>query len=57
MPLAWELEKDPESQMKKYRLLFAEGTGVSWDMGKTLNAQRGIDMVGVEQWLREQLSM
>lgn len=55
--LKGELEKDPESQMKKYRLLFAEGTGVSWDMGKTLNAQRGIDMVGVEQWLREQLSM
>lgn len=50
-----ELEKDPENQLKKYRLLFGGSKGVSWDEGKTVNAQRGIETIGVEQWLREKL--
>jgi hypothetical protein len=50
-----ELDRDPEAQLKKYRVLFGSGEGVSWDAGKTINAQRGIDMLGVEQWLREKL--
>lgn len=52
-----ELEREPESQMRKYRLLFAEGRGVSWDMAETINVKRGIETVGVERWLREKLSM
>lgn len=49
-----ELGKDSEAQLKKYRVLFG-GEGISWDKGKTINAQRSIDTVGVEQWLREKL--
>ena len=47
-----ELAKDP---IKKYRVVFAEGKGVSWDVGNTFNAQRGIEVLSVEQWAREHL--
>ncbi|KAI9811355.1 MAG: hypothetical protein M1827_005515 [Pycnora praestabilis] len=47
-----ELAKDPDNALKKYRVVFAQGKGVSWNMRKTLNAQRGIGFTGVEQWLR-----
>jgi nucleoside-diphosphate-sugar epimerase len=50
-----ELEKDPENLLKKYHVLFAAPKGVSWDEEKTINAQRGIETIGVEQWLREKL--
>lgn len=52
-----ELEKNPEDQTKKYRVLFGEGKGVAWDKEKTINAERNIESMGVEQWLREKLSM
>ncbi|KAL1616977.1 hypothetical protein SLS56_011197 [Neofusicoccum ribis] len=51
-----ELEKDPDSQIKKYRVLFGEGKGVSWEMENTINAERGIATVGVEEWLRKKLN-
>lgn len=50
-----ELAKDPENTLKKYRLVFAEGRGVSWDIGQTFNAQQGIEVVDVERWARENL--
>jgi hypothetical protein len=52
-----EWRKDKENQLKKYRLLFGEGRGVSWDEGKTLNVQRGLVTVGVEEWLRNRLRL
>jgi hypothetical protein len=50
-----ELAKDPANAIKKYRVVFAEGKGVSWDMSKTFNAQRGIGVTGVERWAKENL--
>ena len=50
-----ELAKDPADSVKKYRVVFAEGQGVAWDMGKTFNAQRGIGVVGIERWAKEHL--
>lgn len=50
-----ELAKDPNDSIKKYRVVFAEGKGVSWDIDKTFNAQRGIEVLGVERWARENL--
>ncbi len=56
MPLLKDdLAKDPSNPIKKYRVVFAEGRGVSWDVGKTFNAQRGIAVMSVEQWARENL--
>jgi hypothetical protein len=55
-----ELAEDPANAIKKYRVVFAEGKGVSWDMNETFNAQRGIEVMSVEAWakanLRELLS-
>jgi hypothetical protein len=50
-----KLAKDPANAIKKYRVVFAEGRGVSWDMAKTFNAQRGIGVTGVERWAKENL--
>jgi hypothetical protein len=36
-------------------LVFEEGKGVSWDMGRTFNAQRGIGVMSVERWAKENL--
>ncbi len=47
-----ELAKDPNNPIKKYRVVFAEGRGVSWEVHKTFNAQRGIEVLGVERWAR-----
>jgi hypothetical protein len=47
-----ELAKDP---LKKYR---GTGKGVSWEIGKTINAERNrdIDVVNVEEWARKNLT-
>ena len=57
---AWPLEglkeesrKDSSDKLKKFRVVFAEGKGLSWAKLGTWNAQEGIDMVGVEEWARE----
>jgi hypothetical protein len=50
-----ELAKDPDDSLKKYRVVFAQGKGVSWNINKTFNAQRGIRVVSAEQWARENL--
>jgi hypothetical protein len=51
-----KLAETPEDGMRKYRVVFAEGKGVAWDMETTLNARRGIKLQGVEEWLRERLA-
>jgi NmrA-like family len=48
-----ELAKDPDDPIKKYRVVFAEGKGVSWEMGRTFNARRGLEVQDVEHWARE----
>jgi hypothetical protein len=50
-----ELQKDPDNTFKKYRVVFAEGRGVSWNMEQTYNAQHGIAVRNVEQWVRDNL--
>lgn len=50
-----ELAEDPESGIKKYRVVFAEGKGVAWKMDRTFNAERGISVVSVEQWAQANL--
>ena len=50
-----ELAKDPNNPIKKYRVVFAEGKGVSWKVDKTFNAQRGIKVWGVERWAQKNL--
>ena len=46
--LKQELAADPTNIMKKYRVVFAEGVGVAWDMSTAFNAKRSIDMLDVK---------
>ncbi|KAJ8103426.1 aromatic alcohol reductase [Lipomyces tetrasporus] len=50
-----ELAADPHDAIKKYRVVFAQGNGVSWDVRKSFNVERGINVVDVESWIRENL--
>jgi len=50
-----ELGKDPDDAIKKYRVVFANGKGVAWELERTFNSQKGIEVVGVEQWAIENL--
>ncbi|MFM0168028.1 aromatic alcohol reductase [Paraburkholderia sediminicola] len=53
--LQGELAGEPGSSIRKYRVVFAEGAGVSWDMDRTFNAQRGMAVCSMEHWMRENL--
>ncbi|KIW12044.1 hypothetical protein PV08_09318 [Exophiala spinifera] len=48
-----ESRKDPADKLKRYRVVFAEGRGLSWPKEKTWNAQRGWELMGVEEWIRQ----
>lgn len=48
-----QLAADPEDALRKYRAVFAEGRGVAWDKAQTFNAQHGIAVCGLDQWLRD----
>lgn len=45
------LRGEPDNLWYKYQCIFAEGTGVSWDLAETLNGQRGIKMMGVRDYI------
>lgn len=51
-----ELETDPENQIKKYRCLFAEGKGVSWDRASTVNEELNIKTTDVQGFLSPEAS-
>ncbi len=52
-----ELAKDPDHPIKKYRVVFAEGKGVSWETGKAFNVQQKIEVTDVTRWAREHLKL
>jgi hypothetical protein len=51
--LEQRLKDTPDDGMVKYQNVFAAGKGVAWDMKSTVNAQRGMQMQSVEDYLRE----
>jgi len=48
-----QLAQEPNSQIAKYRVVFAEGRGVSWPCDQTFNEQQGIPVTTVQSWLNE----
>ena len=48
-----ELRTDPADAVKKYRVVFGEGKGVSWDISNTFNDQHGILVQDVRSWVKE----
>lgn len=49
------LAQDATNALKKYRVVLAEGVGVAWEQDRTFHAQRGIEVMSVAQWARENL--
>jgi hypothetical protein len=50
-----DLEASPNNAVNKYRVVFAQGRGVSWDKEKTFNWEKGIEVQGVRDWMMENL--
>ncbi|KAF3065334.1 Isoflavone reductase like protein [Daldinia childiae] len=48
-----KLRRRPDDGMLKYTNVWAVGRGVAWDMERTLNAQRGVELQGLESYLKE----
>jgi hypothetical protein len=49
-----QLAKDAASSIAKYRVVFAEGRGVSWPYTGTFNQQHRIPVTDLRQWLTNQ---
>jgi hypothetical protein len=45
-----DLAIDSDNPIRKYRVVFAEGKGVSWDEDTTYNRQNGIQLQGLKDW-------
>jgi hypothetical protein len=50
-----QLAGEPQNGLRKYRVVFAQGRGVAWDMSQTFNAKRGISVCSLEEWMRNNL--
>jgi ribosomal protein S18 acetylase RimI-like enzyme len=48
-----KLEENPEDLMVKYQNAFGAGVGVSWEMERTLNHQRGIKLTDLRAYVEE----
>jgi ribosomal protein S18 acetylase RimI-like enzyme len=48
-----KLEEHPEDLMVKYQNAFGAGVGVSWEMERTLNYQRGIKLTNLREYVEE----
>ena len=48
-----ELEDEPGNGLRKYRVVFANGRGVSW--GEGVEGEWGVSMMGVGEWVRGNL--
>ncbi len=53
--LVAELGQEPDNAIRKYRVVFAEGRGVAWNLDQTFNAKHGLETVNINQWARENL--
>lgn len=51
-----ELAADADNGMRKYRVVFGEGVGVSWDKAATFNVARGIPTETVDGWAQQNLT-
>jgi len=47
--------RDPGNNVLKYQVVFAGGRGVSWDMERTYNHRKGIEVKDVRAWMQENL--
>jgi len=53
--LEGRLAEDPENRVLRYQLIWARNKGVSWDVARTWNGQRGIEVEGLKQSVEKTL--
>lgn len=51
-----ELANDPQNMMRKYRVAFGIGRGMSWDKVGTFNVREGIKVTDVSDWINTNLT-
>ena len=51
-----ELKRRPEDTVQKYRVVFAEGKGVAWDLKNSFNWKNGIGVDDVKTWMANNLA-
>ncbi|WP_133646990.1 aromatic alcohol reductase [Paraburkholderia flava] len=49
------LADEPGNTMRKYRAVFAAGSGVAWDKADTFNVRHGIPVSDLEAWMHRHL--
>ncbi|KAK0613688.1 isoflavone reductase [Immersiella caudata] len=47
-----EVRRKPGDGMVKYRSVFAAGKGTAWEVERTMNFERGMKMVGLEEYVK-----
>lgn len=50
-----KMEDQPENGIFKYRIIWAEGRGIAWDVNRSFNGERSIPMQNIEDWARENI--
>ena len=53
--LANDLKNDPENFVFKYRSIFGNGKGVSWDYKSSFNAKKGIKTTSAKEWAEKNI--
>lgn len=53
--LANDLKNDPTNFVCKYRSIFGNGRGVSWDFNTSFNAQKGIKTISAKEWAEKNI--
>jgi hypothetical protein len=52
-----ELAEAPDEVMRKYRVVFAAGVGVSWEKKKSFNVKRSMETIVVDDWAKKHLKL
>ncbi|MEP6929635.1 MAG: aromatic alcohol reductase, partial [Flavobacterium sp.] len=54
--LANDLKNDPGNFVYKYRSIFGNGKGVSWEFKTSFNAQKGIKTTSAKEWAEKNIN-
>lgn len=46
-----KLAENPDNLWYKYRCIFGDGKGISWDLNETFNGQRDVEMTTVKDYI------
>ena len=53
--VAKDLKNDPRNFVYKYRSIFGDGRGASWDYNTSFNAKKGIITTSAKEWAEKNI--